>query len=49
MVQMDIRLLLSLPWSFVVGLIWLLFHILLLVATRYLKLPFSYLAIASQL
>lgn len=45
---MDIRLLLSLPWFFMVGLIWLLFHIVLLVATRCLKLPFSYLAIASQ-
>ncbi len=47
--KMDIRMLLSLPWFFVIGAIWLLIHIVILVvATRCLRLPFSYLAIASQ-
>ncbi|MBO2617233.1 DUF819 family protein [Shewanella algae] len=47
--KMDIGMLWSLPWFFVIGAIWLLVHVfLLLLAARVLRLPFGYLAIASQ-
>ncbi|QYJ91088.1 DUF819 domain-containing protein [Shewanella halotolerans] len=47
--KMDIGMLWSLPWFFVIGAIWLLVHVLLLLlATRVMRLPFGYLAIASQ-
>ncbi|MBO1270503.1 MAG: hypothetical protein PWP74_1655 [Shewanella sp.] len=47
--KMNIAMLLQLPWFFVIGAIWLLIHIaVMLLATWYLRLPFGYMAIASQ-
>lgn len=47
--KMNIAMLLLLPWFFVIGAVWLLIHIaLMLLATWYFRLPFSYMAIASQ-
>ncbi|MDF0533828.1 DUF819 family protein [Shewanella yunxiaonensis] len=47
--KMNIAMLLSLPWYFVIGAVWLFIHIILMLfATWRLRLPFSYMAIASQ-